>query len=173
MQAAAEAAIPLSVLPYQAHICGLVAESGRKRTLGALAAFHVTTCCGIATKLVKPGLRAPFRYGGTEKITIDWVRAGRSPRTGRSSPGQTRPIGDKAVSVGTVGNIRRMTFDPRYAIVTASDAGIGKATAAALAETGMDVDVTWHSDSKGADAWSGGPRSPSGGTAPVSHSAGP
>jgi NAD(P)-dependent dehydrogenase (short-subunit alcohol dehydrogenase family) len=30
--------------------------------------------------------------------------------------------------------------------------GFGKATAAALAEAGMDVDVTWHSDSKGADA---------------------
>jgi NAD(P)-dependent dehydrogenase (short-subunit alcohol dehydrogenase family) len=45
-----------------------------------------------------------------------------------------------------------MTFDPRYAIVTASDSGIGKATAAALAEAGMDVDVTWHSDSNGADA---------------------
>jgi NAD(P)-dependent dehydrogenase (short-subunit alcohol dehydrogenase family) len=45
-----------------------------------------------------------------------------------------------------------MTFDPRYAIVTASDSGIGKATAVALAEAGMDVGITWHSDSKGADA---------------------
>ena len=46
-----------------------------------------------------------------------------------------------------------MTLDPRYAIVTASlTLGFGKATAAALAEAGMDVDVTWHSDSKGADA---------------------
>jgi NAD(P)-dependent dehydrogenase (short-subunit alcohol dehydrogenase family) len=45
-----------------------------------------------------------------------------------------------------------MTFDPRYAIVTASDSGIGKATAVALAQNGMDVGITWHSDSDGADA---------------------
>jgi len=45
-----------------------------------------------------------------------------------------------------------MTFDPRYAIVTASDSGIGRATAVALAEAGMDVGVTWHGDSEGADA---------------------
>jgi NAD(P)-dependent dehydrogenase (short-subunit alcohol dehydrogenase family) len=44
-----------------------------------------------------------------------------------------------------------MTFDPRYAIVTASDSGIGKATAVALAEAGMDVGITWHSDSEGAE----------------------
>jgi NAD(P)-dependent dehydrogenase (short-subunit alcohol dehydrogenase family) len=45
-----------------------------------------------------------------------------------------------------------MTFEPRYAIVTASDSGIGKATAVALAKNGMDVGITWHSDSEGADA---------------------
>jgi hypothetical protein len=45
-----------------------------------------------------------------------------------------------------------MTFDPRCAIVTASDSGIGKATAVALAQNGMDVGVTWHSDSSGAGA---------------------
>ena len=45
-----------------------------------------------------------------------------------------------------------MTFDPRYAIVTASDSGIGKATAVALAQNGMDVGITWHADSDGADA---------------------
>jgi len=44
-----------------------------------------------------------------------------------------------------------MTFDPHYAIVTASDSGIGKATAVALAEAGMDIGVTWHSDSQGAE----------------------
>ena len=43
-------------------------------------------------------------------------------------------------------------FDPRYAIVTASDSGIGKATAVALAEQGMDVGVTWYTDSDGAEA---------------------
>ena len=36
------------------------------------------------------------------------------------------------------------------AIVTASDSGIGKASAVALAEAGFDVGVTWHSDEEGA-----------------------
>lgn len=43
-----------------------------------------------------------------------------------------------------------MTFDPRRAIVTASDSGIGRATAVALARAGMDIGVTWHSDQAGA-----------------------
>jgi NAD(P)-dependent dehydrogenase (short-subunit alcohol dehydrogenase family) len=42
-------------------------------------------------------------------------------------------------------------FAPTRAIVTASDSGIGKATAVALAEAGMDVGITWHSDSSGAE----------------------
>jgi NAD(P)-dependent dehydrogenase (short-subunit alcohol dehydrogenase family) len=44
-----------------------------------------------------------------------------------------------------------MTFTPRRAIVTASDSGIGRATAVALAEAGMDVGITWHSDQDGAE----------------------
>lgn len=36
------------------------------------------------------------------------------------------------------------------AIVTASDSGIGKATAVALARDGFDVGITWHSDESGA-----------------------
>jgi NAD(P)-dependent dehydrogenase (short-subunit alcohol dehydrogenase family) len=40
----------------------------------------------------------------------------------------------------------------RKAIVTASDSGIGKATAVALARRGCDVGITWHSDEKGAGA---------------------
>ena len=44
-----------------------------------------------------------------------------------------------------------MTFSPRTAIVTASDSGIGRATAVALAEAGMDVGVTWHEDAEGAE----------------------
>ena len=44
-----------------------------------------------------------------------------------------------------------MAFTPRTAIVTASDSGIGKATAVALARAGMDVGITWHSDSAGAE----------------------
>jgi NAD(P)-dependent dehydrogenase (short-subunit alcohol dehydrogenase family) len=41
-------------------------------------------------------------------------------------------------------------FRPRYAIVTGSDSGIGRATAVALARAGLDVGVTWHEDEKGA-----------------------
>jgi NAD(P)-dependent dehydrogenase (short-subunit alcohol dehydrogenase family) len=43
-----------------------------------------------------------------------------------------------------------MTFQPRHAIVTASDSGIGRASAVALATSGLDVGVTWHSDKAGA-----------------------
>nr|WP_294692153.1 SDR family oxidoreductase [uncultured Friedmanniella sp.] len=43
-------------------------------------------------------------------------------------------------------------FQPSRAIVTASDSGIGKATAVALAKAGLDVGITWHSDSEGAEA---------------------
>jgi NAD(P)-dependent dehydrogenase (short-subunit alcohol dehydrogenase family) len=39
----------------------------------------------------------------------------------------------------------------RAAIVTASDSGIGKATAIALAAGGYDVGITWHSDEDGAN----------------------
>jgi NAD(P)-dependent dehydrogenase (short-subunit alcohol dehydrogenase family) len=42
-------------------------------------------------------------------------------------------------------------FEPLIAIVTASDSGIGRATAVALAEAGMDVGITWHSDQDGAE----------------------
>src|SRR5918999_12985 len=39
----------------------------------------------------------------------------------------------------------------RKAIITASDSGIGKATAVRLARDGFDVAVTWHSDREGAE----------------------
>ncbi|MET4782465.1 SDR family oxidoreductase [Glaciihabitans sp. UYNi722] len=42
-------------------------------------------------------------------------------------------------------------FSPRFAIVTGSDSGIGRATAVALAEAGLDVGITWHSDQDGAE----------------------
>ena len=44
-----------------------------------------------------------------------------------------------------------MDFTPRHAIVTGSDSGIGRAAAVALAEQGLDVGITWHSDSAGAE----------------------
>ena len=45
-----------------------------------------------------------------------------------------------------------MPSDPtrRTAIVTASDSGIGKATAVVLAEAGYDLGITWHTDEAGA-----------------------
>ncbi len=43
-----------------------------------------------------------------------------------------------------------LRFEPRRAIVTASDSGIGRATAVALAAAGMDVGITWHTDEQGA-----------------------
>jgi NAD(P)-dependent dehydrogenase (short-subunit alcohol dehydrogenase family) len=45
-----------------------------------------------------------------------------------------------------------MAFQPHHAIVTASDSGIGRATAVALAEAGLDVGITWHTDETGAQA---------------------
>jgi len=41
-------------------------------------------------------------------------------------------------------------FEPRLAIVTGSDSGIGRETAIALAQDGIDVGITWHSDEEGA-----------------------
>lgn len=43
-----------------------------------------------------------------------------------------------------------LDFSPRRAIVTGSDSGIGRATALALADAGLDVGITWHSDEAGA-----------------------
>lgn len=48
-------------------------------------------------------------------------------------------------------NAQDTLFNPRTAIVTASDSGIGRATAVALAQAGMDVGVTWHEDAAGAE----------------------
>lgn len=42
------------------------------------------------------------------------------------------------------------TSTGRSVIVTASDSGIGKATAVALAGAGYDVGITWHADEQGA-----------------------
>ena len=42
------------------------------------------------------------------------------------------------------------SFSPTRAIVTGADSGIGRATAVALAQAGMDVGVTYHRDETGA-----------------------
>jgi NAD(P)-dependent dehydrogenase (short-subunit alcohol dehydrogenase family) len=44
-----------------------------------------------------------------------------------------------------------MDFEPRHAVVTGADSGIGRATAVALAAAGLDVAVTWHADEEGAE----------------------
>jgi NAD(P)-dependent dehydrogenase (short-subunit alcohol dehydrogenase family) len=41
-------------------------------------------------------------------------------------------------------------FTPARAIVTGSDSGIGKAAAVELAQGGLDVGITWHTDEEGA-----------------------
>lgn len=49
-------------------------------------------------------------------------------------------------------------FTPRRAIVTGSDSGIGQATALALADAGLDVGITWHTDEEGAKRTADGVR---------------
>ena len=53
---------------------------------------------------------------------------------------------------------RTQDFFPRHAIVTGSDSGIGRATALALADAGIDVGITWHSDEEGAQKTADGVR---------------
>ena len=50
---------------------------------------------------------------------------------------------------------RAMIFEPHRAIVTASDSGIGRATAVDLAASGLDIGVTWHCDEAGASSGRG------------------
>lgn len=44
-----------------------------------------------------------------------------------------------------------MAFHPRTAIVTGSESGIGRATAIALAEAGMDIGITWYRSAEAAE----------------------
>src|SRR4051812_26747117 len=44
-----------------------------------------------------------------------------------------------------------MTYQLSRALVLASDSGIGRATAVALAALGADVGITWHADQDGAE----------------------
>ncbi|MES4908629.1 MULTISPECIES: SDR family NAD(P)-dependent oxidoreductase [unclassified Streptomyces] len=40
---------------------------------------------------------------------------------------------------------------PRTAVITGADSGIGRATAVRLADDGMDIGITWHTDQEGAE----------------------
>ncbi|RZS82731.1 hypothetical protein EV189_3126 [Motilibacter rhizosphaerae] len=44
-----------------------------------------------------------------------------------------------------------MSFEPRRAVVTGSESGIGRATAVALARAGCDVGVTWYREEEAAE----------------------
>src|SRR5437762_8824208 len=76
-----------------------------------------------------------------------WAGSRRLPRPGGSAG---RRLTCQRCEEAATGQWPAMTFAPRRAIVTASDSGIGRATAVALAASGMDIGVTWHSDQDGA-----------------------
>jgi len=61
-----------------------------------------------------------------------------------------------------------MPFEPTRAIVVGSDSGIGRATAAALAAAGLDVGITYNTDSDGAEGTAAEVRQ-HGRNAPVAH----
>src|SRR5436190_1446167 len=65
-----------------------------------------------------------------------------------TTPKRDAPFAAAVSPVCTPGNASPVPA----AIVTASDSGIGKATAVALAKDGFDVGITWHSDRDGAEA---------------------
>lgn len=56
------------------------------------------------------------------------------------------------MTTGSQTTAKELAFNPKTAIITASDSGIGRATAVALARAGMDIGVTWHTDERGAEA---------------------
>jgi NAD(P)-dependent dehydrogenase (short-subunit alcohol dehydrogenase family) len=63
--------------------------------------------------------------------------------------GGSCPYSSRVTEVGIMEGISG--FSPITAIVTGSDSGIGRATAVAMAKSGLDVGITWHSDQDGAE----------------------
>jgi NAD(P)-dependent dehydrogenase (short-subunit alcohol dehydrogenase family) len=63
--------------------------------------------------------------------------------------GGSCPYSSRVTEVGIMEGISG--FSPITAIVTGSDSGIGRATAVAMAKSGLDVGITWHSDQDAAE----------------------
>jgi NAD(P)-dependent dehydrogenase (short-subunit alcohol dehydrogenase family) len=61
-----------------------------------------------------------------------------------------RNLGEGLIMQSSTRESSPLESSPRTAIVTGSDSGIGRATAVALAQAGMDVGITWHEDQEGA-----------------------
>ena len=62
--------------------------------------------------------------------------------------GQSHAMADAAETDAEIPSLSQ----PRRAVVTGSDSGIGRAVAVALAAAGCDIGITWHEDSDGAEA---------------------
>jgi NAD(P)-dependent dehydrogenase (short-subunit alcohol dehydrogenase family) len=90
--------------------------------------------------MTKPGTGGPDDPGDVEIDESELNLSGDPDPAGPQTDSARRPDEDDPEP-----------FSPRFAIVTGSDSGIGRATAVALAEAGLDIGITWHSDDAGAE----------------------
>jgi len=88
----------------------------------------------------------PARWRNERLNTCQRLQVRRNPLASRRG----RPTVGVMISTPDVPNDIDTRFEPRRAIVSASDSGVGRAAAAALATAGMDVGITWHQDEQGA-----------------------